>query len=295
MANRLGIRGRIVDLYVRFVDATGNPVNADDTPIVEIRDSADIRRQAATNIGVGLYEDPGLYKFSYSIPLTAPDGYWSDIWTAKIGNETVSTTFDFLVTSAGEMTAGEPVTYMPGDDLPWDFTKEEAYGINILLKMLKPRLKNDGIRKIPDGQGGYIEESCSVFTNSELICFLVNSLSSFNQIPHFTNFTFENPQIHTVFADVIVQGASLLAMSAQALIEKGREFSITDNGVIYQPPMISEILNSQFSTQLADYKDKLKVIKCNMKPAPLGLGGFRMTAISPAYRRLRHLRERQIV
>jgi hypothetical protein len=295
LANRLGIRGRIVELYVRFVDAAGNPVNADDIPLVEIHDYTGIRRQAATRVGVGLYEDPGLYKFSYNIPLTAPDGYWADTWTAKIGNDTVSTTFDFLVIADGEMTEGEPVVYEPGDDLPWNFTKEEAHGINILLKMLKPRLKNDGIRKVPDGQGGYIEQQCSVFTNAELICFLVNSLSSFNQIPHFTRFTFADPQIYTIFADVVVQGAGLLAMSAQALIEKGREFSITDNGVTYQPPAISEILNNQFSTQLTDYKEKLKVIKCNMKPAPLGLGTFRVTSVSPAFLRLRHLRERQII
>jgi hypothetical protein len=295
LANRLGICGRAVDLYVRFVDAAGNPVNADDIPTVEIYDSASVRRQAATRIGVGLHEDPGLYVFSYNIPLIATDGYWSDTWTAKIGNNTVSSTFDFLVMSAGEVEESAQVIYAPGDDLPWDFTKEEAHGINVLLKMLKPRLKNDGIRKIPDGQGGYIEETCSVFTNTELICFLVNSLSSFNQIPHFTNFTFENPQMYTTFADVIVQGASLLAMSAQALIEKGREFSITDNGVTYQPPAISEILNNQFTTQLTDYKEKLKVIKCNMKPAPLGLGSFRVTAVSPAYLRLRHLRERQVI
>ncbi|GAF93973.1 unnamed protein product, partial [marine sediment metagenome] len=89
--------------------------------------------------------------------------------------------------------------------------------------------------------------------------------------------------------------AVLLALAAQALIERGREFSITDSGVTYQPPAVSDMLNTQYSAQLADYKEKLKMIKCSMKPEPRGLGTFRVTAISPNFLRLRHLRERQIL
>ncbi len=124
---------------------------------------------------------------------------------------------------------------------------------------------------------------------------MVNGLSEFNQIPHFTNFTFADPRIQTIFADVIIQGAVILALAAQALIEKGREFVITDNGVTYQPPQVAELLNNQYGQQLADYKEKVKYIKANMKPDPLGLGTFRVTAISPNYLRLRHLRQRQII
>jgi hypothetical protein len=124
---------------------------------------------------------------------------------------------------------------------------------------------------------------------------LVNGLSEFNQIPHFTSFHFSDPAIYGIFADVIVQGAVILALAAQSLIERGREFTITDNGITYQPPQISEILNNQYGQQLADYKEKVKFIKCNLKPAPLGLGGFTLQGISPNLTRLRHLRERQII
>ena len=123
----------------------------------------------------------------------------------------------------------------------------------------------------------------------------MNSLSSFNQIPHFTRFTFADPQIYVIFADVIIQGAVLLALAAQALIERGREFTLNDNGVTYQPPQISELLNTEYTTQLANYTEKLKVIKCNLKPHPLGLGSFRCNSVAPAFMRLRHLREHQII
>jgi len=295
LATRLGIRGRNVELYVRFVDAAGNPVNADTTPQVEIYDSAGTRRQASTNVGVSLVDDPGLYKFDYEIPLTGPDGYWSDTWAAVIGNETVANTFEFETMSAGDVAADDEPDHSPGDDVPWDFTKEEIHGINILMKMVKSRVKNDGVRSVPDGEGGVIEMPCVVFTDDEIICFLYNSLSTFNEYPHFTQFIFADPQMYTTFSDMLVQGAVLLALAAQALIERGREFSIRDNGVTYQTPQKADILNTQYSAQLADYKEKLKMIKCSMKPDPRGLGTFRVTSINPNFLRLRHLRERQII
>ena len=295
MANRLGIRGRTVELFVRFVDAAGNPTIADDVPQVEVSDSNGTVQQTLTNLGVSLLENPGLYKLEYTIPLTAPDGYWTDRWVAEIGGAEVENTFEFLVMASGALTPGAEPVYSPGDDVPYNFTQEEVYGINVLLKIMKKRLKNDGIRKVPDGQGGYIEEKCSVFSDAELICFLVNGLSEFNQIPHFTSYCFSDQVIYTIFADVIIQGGIILALAAQALIEKGREFTITDNGVTYQPPQIADLLNNQYGQQLADYKEKVKFIKCNMKPDPLGLGTFRVTAISPNYLRLRHLRERQLI
>ena len=183
----------------------------------------------------------------------------------------------------------------PGDVFSHTFTEEEVEGINKLLRILKKRLKNDGTRKVSDGAGGFIDEACSIFSNDELICFLINSLSEFNQIPHFSDFQFSDNQIQNIFSAIIIQGAVLLALAAQALIERGREFVITDNGVTYQPPAVSEILNTQYATQLADYKEKLKFIKINLKPSPKGLGTFRVTAISPNFLRLRHLRARQIV
>lgn len=293
--NRVVNRGQPVELYVRFLNQLGEPVNADNIPRVEIRDSAGTVRQSSTNIGISLAEDPGLYRFSYNVPLNAPDGYWEDTWTAKIGDETVQHTFDFLVLSSGSMEeAAEPV-YEPGDDFDFHFTKEEVCCINRLLAILRKRLKSDGKVRVPDGAGGYELVDCPIFSDKELICFLINSLSEFNQTPHFTTFTFADEHFCTQFADILIQGALLLALAAQALIERGREFTITDSGVSYQPPQVSDILNSQYTTQMQAYREKLKFIKVNMKPNPLGLGTYRITAANPRFLRLRHLRARQII
>jgi hypothetical protein len=254
-------------------------------------------RRALSNVGVGLVIDnqDGLYLLSYDIPEDGlVDGYWTDRWVANIGETQVENSFQFNVLISGEISEADKPSFDPGDPVPWNFTKEENNGINILLKMIKFRLKSDGTRKVRDGDQ-FIDSPCSIFTDAELISFLVNSLSSFNQYPHFSQFTFADPQITGLFADIILQGGVLLALAAQALIEKGREFTITDNGVTYQPPQISEILNSQYGAQLADYKEKLKAIKTSLKPEPRGLGTFRVTSISPNFLRLRHLRERQIL
>lgn len=296
MANRIGIRGRNIKLYARFLDAAGNPVNADEIPQVEISDSAGTVVQGLTDIGTSLDDDPGLYVFSYDIPLTVSvDGYFTDRWVADVGDEQIESTFTFLVLTAGTIEEATAPDHQPGDSVPFNFTQEEIGGINILLSILKKRLKNDGVRKVPDGQGGFIEEPCFVFNDTELICFLVNSLSEFNQYPHFTAFTFADDLIQTRFVDIITQGAVLVALAAQALIEKGREFSITDSGVTYQPPQVADMLNTQYSAQLQDYKEKLKHIKTSLKPGPVGLGTFRVTSVNPNFLRLRHLRQRQIL
>lgn len=291
----LGIKGRIVDLYVKFLDAAGNAANTDDTPTVSITDAGGTLLQDYSNVGISLFESPGIYKLSYNIPYTANDGYALATWTANIGADTVTSAFLFLITSSGSVAAIDEPTFVPGDDIAFEFSQEEVHGLNLLMKILRIRLKNDGTRQVPDGVGGYTSQACSIFSNEELTCFLVNSLSEFNQIPHFSNFTFADPNVYGIFADVILQGAVLLALAAQALIEKGREFVITDNGLTFQPPAVSELLNTQYTAQLADYKEKVKYIKCSLKPTPLGLGCARPSAVAPAYLRLRHLRSRQII
>jgi hypothetical protein len=291
----IGIKGRDIDLYVRFLDAAGNPSNTDDTPKVALYDSNSILRRASSTTGVSLYESPGIYKLSYVIPEAFSDGYSTHIWTAKIGGSDVVSEFYFQVISSGTAEEILQPDYQPGDTIGFTFTPEEVTGINVLLKLTRLRLKNDGTRKVPDGAGGFIDVVCSVFTNDELIGFLVNSLSEFNSMPHITTFTFADPAISGVFADPIIQGAVLYALSAQALIEKGREFTVTDNGVSFSPAAVSEILNSQFTTQYTIYREKLKQIKCTLKPHPIGLGTFRVTSVAPAFTRLRHLRERRII
>jgi hypothetical protein len=119
-------------------------------------------------------------------------------------------------------------------------------------------------------------------------------LSAFNEIPTFTFFTFEDTEILSRFHEVIAQHAVIYALASKQMIEKGRELNITDNGLGFTPPGVSDVLGSQYGTELTNWFEKVKLIKANMKSAPLGLGTLRTTSASPQVMRLRHLRARQI-
>jgi hypothetical protein len=129
-----------------------------------------------------------------------------------------------------------------------------------------------------------------------LIDFIATTITNFNAIPFFSFYTFEDTLFIDQFMAILVEGATLIALASQALIERGREFQITDNGVNFNPPTVSELLQTQYSALLASYDTKLKFIKDSMRPSPLSLGTFSMTngGLNPAIRALRHRREKQL-
>ena len=91
-----------------------------------------------------------------------------------------------------------------------------------------------------------------------------------------------------------MQGALYLALGAQALIERGREFTINDNGIGFTPPQQAELLSTQYKSEMDAWTAKATQIKKNMVPSPLGLGTLSFVGgASPQIRRLRHLREHQ--
>ena len=100
---------------------------------------------------------------------------------------------------------------------------------------------------------------------SQLNTFLDLSLSDFNQTPYFTFFTFNDEKFVNTFINVLVEGAILYALSSQALIERGREFVTTDNGIEFNPPNISEMLQTQYHSLIHLHFEKLKLIKSSIR------------------------------
>lgn len=108
-------------------------------------------------------------------------------------------------------------------------------------------------------------ETIQVFSTENLIIFLDMSLCEFNQVPIFTSYSFEDDNFVKQFASILVEGATVLALGSQALLERGREFSTTDSGIEWSPPKISELLDSQYSQLYVMHWDKLKFIKKYIK------------------------------
>jgi len=137
----------------------------------------------------------------------------------------------------------------------------EQKNLDMLVKLLQARLQSTGKTKEVDTDGNTTYVDTDVYSRGLLESFITLSISEFNQIPIFTHFTLADDKFVETFAEVLVEGATIYALSSQALIERGREFAIVDDGVSYTPPPVAEMLNTQFSILLTHHFEKLKLIK----------------------------------
>ena len=292
--SRTVIVGHTIDLDVRVLNALGQAVDADSTPMVQLRDGDGniVRPLSASGV---VRMDTGIYRLSYTVPASSTSGIWTDTWRAVVDGFTADSdlTFIVLTASASIDVDGNQI----GDPPNVTYTQAEICGINVLMHQLRCRLRDtkDIMKEGQDEYGNVDLENCPIWSDCTLLCFLRNSLSEFNQTPHFTGFSFADQVIWDRNAHVIVEGSYILALGAGMLAEAGREFTITDNGITMQPPPLSTIMNNQFGALLSAHAERLKHIKTSMKPSPLGVGTFRVLAVSPAFMRLRHLRQRQII
>jgi hypothetical protein len=137
--------------------------------------------------------------------------------------------------------------------------------INTLLPLLKARLRSSSHTLTKDTNGNNIYVACEIFSNDVLAQFLFLSLMNFNQVPHFTFYSFADSDVIAQFGEVLVEGATIYALASQALIERGREFAINDGSVSFYPPSVAEMLNTQYSSLLEHHWTKLRLIKEHIK------------------------------
>jgi len=283
--------GELITLEAQFTDSAGNVKDTVAFPTVEIMDASSLVVQAATDSGV-VRTAIGRYRLRFTVPDGYTEGMWNDTWSGVMDGYTITNTFDFTVNSSGAvavtgLSIPEDTFTLDDDDIQEDFSQDEIKGILRLRKYLKARLRSTAFK--PDGT------PCPVFDNDQLDLFICSAISEFNATPTFTAFGFDDLFIQTIAADIITQGAMLIAWAGQAVIEAGFEWTVNDNGVTYNPPPISTTITSLYNTQLADYRAKLNKIKVNIRPGPLGMGAGSLLVINPVFRRLRHLRERRIL
>jgi hypothetical protein len=290
--SRQVIVGKTIALEIDVRDSTGQRSDADSLPEVAIIDETDYVRKTMSTSGV-MRIDTGRYRFNYTVPAGANTGVWTDHWRAVLNGFTTEARLNFIVLTAGAdiEVAGAQI----GDPATIRYSEEEIIGINNLLAELKARLMNDVKIETTDAYGNIKYVDCSVFTNEELVWFLECSLQEFNEFPHFTDFRFDNELIYRRYSYVIVEGAFLLASAAKMLTEAGREFTISDNGITMNPPPLSATLNNELAQFVGPHRELVKNIKWSIKPHPIGFGSFRVLAVSPAFLRLRHLRQRRII
>lgn len=279
-----------IRLEVQFSDVAGNFRYLDTGPTIEIIDAADTIVVPATSTGIAS-RGPGLYSYDFTVPVGFVSGIWEDHWSGSLdGYSFMNSHFNFVVSSVGHVEAVgtvAPEIVAIGDPASYDFSQDEIKGINILLAQLNIRLKNIAFK--PDGT------RCDVFSTQELVGFLYMSLSEFNAYPTITTYTFADHLIQTLFSDLIIEGATLMALSIQAILHAGFENQISDNGVLFVPGPISSTMNTVIASRQSLYLEKLKNAKRNLRPGIRGMGAGRILVNNPTVQRLRHLRERSII
>ena len=298
----MGIRARgellsITDkvaLTATFYDGFGIPKNTDSFPKVSlVQPSGNVSMLPTSNGVQGLGN--GKYQLTFNIPYAGPLGVWRDIWQGDINGTTSTQTLSFVVFDSNLYDVMSPDGYVHlGQDPGFHYSQIAIMNINKLLKTLRARLNSSGKMKItnPDGSVDYVD--CDIFSVDTLITFLASSLSDINYVPHFTYFTFEDTGIIDLLHGLIVEGAVIYALGSQSLLERGNEFTIQDSGIGFNPPAMSELLNSQFGTLLTSHFEKIKLVKASMKPGPLGLGSATATNGNYLARRLSMLRARRM-
>lgn len=285
-----------VNLTVQFKDGNNSAIDTDSFPKISIIQPSGNVLLSPTSVGVTKVET-GKYLYTFTVPYNGPLGVYNDIWSGYINGFRVETTFSFVVVNTDLPGINVDGYEQLGDDPGFHYSQSAIKNLNKLLKMLKARLNSSGKAKSKDASGNTIYVDCDIFSVEMLTTFLATALSDFNQTPYFTFFQFDNDDFVNQFAEILVEGATLYSLASMSLLERGREYTISDNAINFNPPTVSELMNTQYSALLSHYWDKLKTIKNSLRPYPVGLGVWGMGSnggINPAVNRLRHVRSRRL-
>jgi hypothetical protein len=141
---------------------------------------------------------------------------------------------------------------------------EKTANLLKLMQMLKYRLHAQGKAKTTSFLGNVEYIDSDIYTTEMLMIFLEMSLCDFNMVPYFTFYSFEDSEAINHFATMIVEGAVIYALGSQALIERGREFTTTNSGINFDPPNVSELLQTQYAQLYQEHWERLKYIKSHI-------------------------------
>lgn len=281
-----------VQLRAIFKDASNTPADLDSFPTISIVQPSGFVAFPPTSAGV--YKlTTGTYGFDFSIGINGPIGVYVDNWAGVMLGIPLNASFNFIVDNTQLPAINSDGYIHLGDDIGYNYSQNAIMNINKVIKVLRARLSSSGKAKRIDPNGNVQYIDCDIFSVDTLTTCAAFAMSDFNECPFFTSFTYEDTAIVDQFLAVLTEGASIYALAGKSLIERGREFQITDNGLSFNPPTVSELLNTQYSTVLSHHWDKVKYLKNSMRPLPKGLGTLTITAMNPSIQRMRHLRARR--
>lgn len=111
-----------------------------------------------------------------------------------------------------------------------------------LVDLVVFRLAAVGQIQEVDNFGRRVYQEKSIFEPKTVETAIKMALTAFNAIPPFTYFKMEDEENIDQISDSLVTYAAYLLLQRQALVEKGYEFTVKDNGVNWTPPILSQFL-----------------------------------------------------
>ncbi len=280
-------------LRARFYN-NGVLADLDSFPQISIVQPSGAVMIGPTSAGV-VREAVGVYSYIMEAEYNQALGVYYDIWQGLLNGSVLIQEYNFIVLNTQMQGINSDGYISLGDETPFNYSQNAIMNINKLMKGLRARLNSRGKSKQKDEFGNVQYVDCDIFSVEQLTVFIATALTAFNEIPHITFYTFEDTDIINLFYDVILDYAVILAIESKLAIERGRELTIQDSGVSFSPPGVSDILNSLMGLRLSHWFEKIKLIKSNLKPSPMGMGTLTsFGGNSPQIARLRHLRSRQI-
>jgi hypothetical protein len=135
------------------------------------------------------------------------------------------------------------------------------------------------------------DEACQIFDDAQLFAYIDLSLQDINSHPTKTFYTLDT--VPRDWINVIILGAYVFALQAQSITEKARNFTVSDQGISYNPPDLPGHMMNIAQQNEAKYQAEKERIKANERPALLGIGSTRTLVPNPNFVRMRHLRSRR--
>lgn len=283
-----------VRLRAKFKDSSGTLADLDAFPTITITQPSGSVLLGPTSAGVYRLST-GVYGYDFLTGYNQSLGIYTDTWDGILSGFPVSGSFSFVLVN-GQIPSASSDGYMTlGQDVPYCYSQKAILTINKLLMLVKARLNSRGLKVGKDSFGNNKFSQCDIFSVDIIVANLIASLSHFNAMPHFTNFTFDDDAIGTTFLDVIAQGAVINLLAGQALLERGSEYSVSESALTFSVSTLSELLNSQWSAEVTAHTARVTAIKATMKPAALGLGTLTIgSGSNPAVASLRFRKARRI-
>lgn len=124
-----------------------------------------------------------------------------------------------------------------------------------IVKYVKARLYSSGKLKSLDKDGKEVYVDSDVFSDEQYETYIEMSTLTLKQMLKLSDNDLVNYQ------DMIVHGAVVIALGAQALKERGREYSMNDGGIDFVPPNVSEMLYLQWLHESNSYFEKLRMLQ----------------------------------